>query len=104
MERRLKIVWFPAAKQKQKEIAAYYTRRNGNSKYSRYIENQIKERLLLATHYPYMYPAATSEEIRYFTCEYFKVYYRIYPTYILVEAIFDTRQHPDKAPFTDNEE
>ena len=46
-----------------------------------------------------MYKATYLPNIRVFHCDYFKVYYRVLEKQILVEAVFDTRQDPDKAPF-----
>lgn len=43
--------------------------------------------------------ATSVPNIRVFHCDYFKVYYRVLEKQILVEAVFDTRQDPDKAPF-----
>lgn len=55
--------------------------------------------LQLVAKYPYMYKATSVPNIRVFHCDYFKVYYRVLEKQILVEAVFDTRQDPDKAPF-----
>jgi plasmid stabilization system protein ParE len=82
-------------------MTTYYTIRNGNSKYIKHIEREIKSRLKLIAHYPRMYQETSRLGVRAFSCDYFKIFYRIYTDYILVEAIFDTRQDPDKSPFTD---
>lgn len=55
--------------------------------------------LKLVAKYPYMYKATSIPNVRVFHCDYFKVYYRVLEEQILVEAVFDTRQDPGKAPF-----
>ena len=89
----LKIVWTETATIVLRQILTFYYVRNGNSKYSRSIYTMINDVLKLVAKYPYMY------NVRVFHCDYFKVYYRVLEEQILVEAVFDTRQDPGKAPF-----
>ena len=96
---RLKIVWTETATIVLRRILTFYRVRNRNSKYSRSIYTMINDVLKLVAKYPYIYKATSVPNIRVFHCDYFKVYYRVLEEYILVEAIFDTRQDPDKAPF-----
>ena len=59
----------------------------------------MRDSLRLAARYPYMYPATSIQETRAFVCEYFKVFYSVCDRYLLVEAVFDTRQDPSKLPY-----
>ncbi|WP_291592849.1 type II toxin-antitoxin system RelE/ParE family toxin [Bacteroides sp.] len=95
----LKIVWTETATIILQQILTFYRVRNGNSQYSRSIYRMINDVLKLVTKYPYMYKATSVPNVRVFHCEYFRVYYRVLDEYILVEAVFDTRQDPGKAPF-----
>lgn len=95
----LKIVWTETATVVLRQILTYYRVRNGNAKYSRSIYRMVNDVLKLVAKYPYMYKATSVPNIRVFHCDYFKVYYRVLEDEILVEAIFDTRQDLDKAPF-----
>ena len=38
-------------------------------------------------------------DVRVFHCDYFLIYYKIKEEYIEVEAVFDTRQDPEKLPY-----
>lgn len=95
----LKIVWTETATIILQQILTFYRVRNGNSQYSRSIYRMINDVLKLVAKYPYMYKATSVPNVRVFHCDYFRVYYRVLDEYILVEAIFDTRQDPGKAPF-----
>ena len=95
----LKIVWTEPATIVLRQILTFYYVRNGNSKYSRSIYTMINDVLKLVAKYPYMYKATSIPNVRVFHCDYFKVYYRVLEEQILVEAVFDTRQDPGKAPF-----
>lgn len=77
----------------------FYALRNGNAKYSRSVMKMIKDTLRLVAKYPLMYRSTFVPDTRVFVCEYFKVYYSVRATCIEVEAVFDTRQNPDKAPY-----
>ena len=87
---KLKIVWTETATIVFQQILTFYNVRNGNTQYSRSIYTMVRDVLQLVAKYPY---------IRVFLCDFFKVYYRVLEKQILVEAVFDTRQDPDKAPF-----
>lgn len=95
----LKIVWTETATIILQQILTFYRVRNGNSQYSRFIYRMINDVLKLVAKYPYMYKATSVPNVRVFHCDYFRVYYRVLDEYILVEAVFDTRQDPGKAPF-----
>ena len=96
---KLKVVWSKEANEKFYQIALYYNRLTGNTKYSNRLYRIMKDSLRLATRYPYMYPGTSIHETRVFVCEYFKVFYSVYKDYILVETVFDTRQNPNKKPY-----
>lgn len=96
---KLKIVWTETATIVFQQILTFYNVRNGNTQYSRSIYTMVRDVLQLVAKYPYMYKATSVPNIRVFHCDYFKVYYRVLEKQILVEAVFDTRQDPDKAPF-----
>ncbi|MBS6237151.1 MAG: type II toxin-antitoxin system RelE/ParE family toxin [Bacteroides sp.] len=96
---KLKVVWSPTAVDQLQQIILFYNTRNNNTKYSQYIVRIIKESLKLISCFPYMYRATSLPTTRCFPCEYFRVYYSIYSEHILVEAVFDTRQDPEKIPF-----
>lgn len=53
---------------------------------------------LIAIH-PYMYKATSFEDVRVFQCDHFKLFYRVTPSEILVEAVCDVRQNPETFPF-----
>ena len=91
---KLKIVWTETATIVFQQILTFY-----NAQYSRSIYTMVRDVLQLVAKYPYMYKATSVPNIRVFHCDYFKVYYRVLEKQILVEAVFDTRQDPDKAPF-----
>lgn len=97
---KLKVVWTETAVIVFRQILTYYAIRNGSAKYSLSIRKMVNDVLKLVSKYPYMYKAtSTFPDIRVFHCDYFKVYYRVSEDSIFVEAVFDTRQDPDKAPF-----
>ena len=96
---KLKIVWTETATIVFQQILTFYNVRNGNTQYSRSIYTMVRDVLQLVAKYPYMYKATSVPNIRVFHCDYFKVYYRVLEKQNLVEAVFDTRQDPDKAPF-----
>ena len=88
----LKIVWTETATIVLRQILTFYY-------VSRSIYTMINDVLKLVAKYPYMYKATSIPNVRVFHCDYFKVYYRVLEEQILVEAVFDTRQDPGKAPF-----
>ena len=96
---KLKIIWASEAVNQVKQIFHFYNIRNGNNKYSKNLQRMIKETLRLVAIYPFMFPQTTYNEKRYFVCEYFKVFYSVHSQFIAIEAVFDTRQDPEKAPF-----
>jgi plasmid stabilization system protein ParE len=93
------VIWSPRATSELNHITHYYKTRNGNAIYIRSIQRKIKENLRLAVRYPHLFQATSNPDVRSFPCEYFRVFYRIYDTYVLVEAVFDMRQDPNKMPF-----
>lgn len=95
----LKVVWTATATIVLHQTLTFYRVRNGSSKYSRSMYRMINEILKLVAKYPYMYKATTVPGIRVFHCDYCRAYYRVLEEYILVEAVFDTRQDLGKAPF-----
>ncbi len=97
---KLKIIWTPEAIGQLQLIFKFYNVRNGSSTYSKSLHRIIKDTLRLVASYPYMYPKTSYHEKRYFSCEYFKVFYSVHAQMIVVEAIFDTRQDPEKNPFS----
>lgn len=96
---KLKIVWTETALVVFQQMLTFYNARNGSTKYSRSVYRMVDDALSLIAKYPYMYRATSIENVRVFHCDYFKIYYRILDTQILVKAVFDTRQDPAKAPF-----
>lgn len=96
---KLKIRWSIRATLELNKILIFYNVRNGNNKYSRSIMTMIRDCLKLVSKYPYMYQATTVKETRAFVCEYFKIYYSVHEDYVEVEAVFDTRQDPEKRPY-----
>lgn len=95
----LKVRWSARATSELNRILMFYALRNGNAKYSRSVMEMIKDTLRLVAKYPLMYRSTSVPDTRVFVCEYFKVYYSVRATCIEVEAVFDTRQNPDKAPY-----
>lgn len=96
---KLKIVWTETAVVVFQQMLTFYNVRNGNAKYSRNIYRMVNATLSLVAKYPFMYRATSVHNVRVFHCEYFKIYYRVLDTQILVEAVFDTRQDSDKDPY-----
>ncbi len=96
---KLKIIWSHEAVNQIRYIFNFYNERNGSNKYSKTLQRMIKDSLKLIAVYPYMYPKTTYYDTRYFCCEYFKVFYSVHPRFIAIEAVFDTRQNPEKAPY-----
>lgn len=96
---KLKVIWSKEAKENFQQIALFYNHLTGNAKYSTRLFRMMKDSLRLASRYPYMYPATSVQDTRVFVCEYFKVFYSVNKDFLMVEAVFDTRQNPDKLPY-----
>ena len=99
---KLKVRWTDTAISEFGKMLTFYNVRNGNAKYSRAIVKMVRESLKLISKFPRMYRAVDANEIRdvrVFHCDYFLIFYRILETEILVEAVFDTRQSPEKFPY-----
>jgi plasmid stabilization system protein ParE len=96
---RLKIIWSPEAESNLANIFNYYNTRNGNKKYSNYVNRKIIENLRIISRYPGIFPLVVGANTRSFPCEHFRIFYSIHAEHLLVEAIFDTRQDPQKSPY-----
>ncbi|MCD8181875.1 MAG: type II toxin-antitoxin system RelE/ParE family toxin [Bacteroides sp.] len=95
----LEIIWSDTASAVLHKILTFYNVRNGNTKYSHSVYAMVNDMLRLVAKYPYMYRATFIPDVRVFHCDYFRIYYRVLEKSIFVEAVFDTRQNPEKAPF-----
>ena len=95
----LKIVWSETAVQSLHQMILFYNTRNGSMTYGRSVYQRIKETLALIAIHPYMYKATSFEDVRVFQCDHFKLFYRVTPSEILVEAVCDARQNPETLPF-----
>jgi plasmid stabilization system protein ParE len=95
----LKNRWSAQTTSELNRILLFYVVRNGNSKYSRSVMKMIKDTLRLVAKYPYMYRSTIVPDTRVFVCEYFKIFYSVSDKYIQVEAVFDSRQDPEKSPY-----
>ena len=99
---KLKLRWTGTALAEFGRMLAFYNTRNGNDKYSRTIIRRVNESLKLVVKFPRMYRLVDAEEvkgIRMFHCDYFLIYYKADDSEVIVEAVFDTRQDPEKAPY-----
>ena len=99
---KLKIRWTETAVDEFSRMLTFYDARNGNPKYSRSIMKMVRDSLKLVVKFPKMFRAADVKglpNVRVFHCDYFLIYYKIKEEYIEVEAVFDTRQDPNKLPY-----
>lgn len=83
---KLKIVWTETALVVFQQMLTFYDVRKDCTKYSRSVYKN--DTLRLIAKYPLMYRTTSIENIRVFHCDYFKTYYRILDTQILVEVVF----------------
>ena len=92
------IKWSSLARQSLKEIYQFYLPNTGKEK-ARNIVNELKRE----TRYLLIFPEMGQKEpvdiqihnYRYIVKGHYKIYYIVFPTYILIGPIWDTRQNPD---------
>ena len=93
----LRIIWSETVWRMLERMFAFYNERNGSKAYSRSIYREIRSTLKRAAIYPYMYRATSLPDVRVFCCDNFKLFYRVLPTCLLVEAVCDARQDVDES-------
>lgn len=91
-----RIIWTSKADSIFTEILEFYYRRNNSINYSRKLNNEINDVLHLLTIYPFLGFKSDFENVRVFIKGYFKIFYEVKPTEIVVHFIWDTRQDPKK--------
>lgn len=96
----MKIIWSNFAIQSLKHIYDYYAE-NANKKVATKIKNQILNRTKQLKKYPEsgqieIYLKKLGLKHRYLVCGNYKIIYRVKDDEIIINDVFDTRQHPDK--------
>lgn len=93
------IKWAPLATKSLKEIYYFYLPQTGRPK-ARSIADELRQE----TRYLLIFPEMGRKEAmdngqlsdyRYIVKGYYKIYYVIYPTYILITLVWDTRRNPE---------
>lgn len=96
----MKITWTDFAISNLKDIYDYYL-----EKANRKVANKIRDNILKTTKQLTIQPESGqiephlknfSKEYRYLVIGNYKIIYRIYENSILINDVFDTRQHPNK--------
>jgi plasmid stabilization system protein ParE len=90
-----RITWTGRAERMFSEILSFYYARNGNKTYSRKLNSEIKQSLVLLKKHPYLGRKTDLEDIRVLIIKDFKLFYRIEPIEIIVLMVWDCRQNPD---------
>ncbi len=90
-----RITWTSGAERIFSEILTFYYIRNGNKTYSRKLNSEIKQLLILLKKHPYLGKETDFEDVRVLIVKDYKLFYRIVPEEIIVLMIWDCRQNPD---------
>lgn len=94
-----KIIWSPEAREEFIVILEFYYKRNGNSNYSRKLNNEIKRVISHLSANPKLGLRTNIEDIRVLIVGVFLIFYSLAPKQIEVLAIIDSRQDPEKVRF-----
>lgn len=77
-------------------ILEYWVNHNKSSSYSKKLIKLVSKRTKQIAKTPYIYRSTDLHNIRVSTLGHFNIYYKVYDEMILITALWDSRQNPDK--------
>ena len=90
------IEWTEEAEKSFKKTLRFYTRRNGSNKYSKKVNNVIKQLCKHLKRYPLLGMKTTKSGVRVIITSPFQIYYTVRPQAIVILNVWDTRRDPDE--------
>ena len=92
----LRVVWSAPAQSQRRAILVYWRRRNGNVEYSRKLDMRFRRALRIITRNPRIGRPSSFEGVRMKTVGDYLIFYRIEEKVVIVAALWDNRQDPQK--------
>lgn len=96
---RWKIRWSANAREEKLSIMEFWYKKNGNTKYSRNLDNDFRKVSSLLKHQNKLGKKLSGSTIRYIIKDNFSIYYEIKEEYIEILHVWDYRQDPNRLPF-----
>ncbi|NOY96587.1 MAG: type II toxin-antitoxin system RelE/ParE family toxin [Chlorobi bacterium] len=90
------VVWTITARRQRQDILEYWSKRNGNKKYSQKISRIIRGRIKYIVKFNYIGKETDFQNIRVTAAGYFSIFYQIKSDQIVVVCFWDNRQNPGK--------
>lgn len=91
-----RIVWTSKADQIYSEILKFYVQRNGSKTFSKKLNSEEKDLLLLLSRHPFLGKKAGLTNIRVLIKGDYKIFYKIYSEELVILLFWDNRQNPEK--------
>jgi len=89
------IIWTTKAKHSISSILEFYNIRNQSNTYSLKLFDEINNRIILLSKFPFLGRKTTENNIRIMIKSHYSIYYEIFPNEILILFVWDSRQNPD---------
>jgi plasmid stabilization system protein ParE len=95
-----KVVWSAHAQAERKAILKYWVAHNGSSTYSRKLDLRFRSALRIIARNPLVGRPTTVEDVRVKTVGDHLIFYKVEGKTILVAALWDNRQDPERLRIT----
>ena len=93
---RLEILWTKTALSQRNYIFEYWNFRNGNTTYSRKLNNKLKSRINLLKTNPELGKKTDFKNTRIISLIHYSILYQRIENQIIITGIWDNRQNPEK--------
>lgn len=101
MVRKRRIKWTDASLAEANDIFNFFTKRNGNNRYSHYLKREIKDTLKLVASQPMIGYSTEYPHIRHaLVIDDYSVFYHHSDTLITVLVLWDNRRNPARLAYT----
>lgn len=90
------IIWSEKAQEDRIQILKYWIKRNQSHTYSQKLFNDFNSVLNIVSHYPKIGKITSRPNSRIIVIHDYWIIYRVQPTMIIVDRIWDVRQNPRK--------
>lgn len=90
------IIWSEKAQEDRIQILKYWIKRNQSHTNSQKLFNDFNSVLNIVSHYPKIGKITSRPNSRIIVIHYYWIIYRVQPTLIIVDRIWDVRQNPRK--------
>ncbi|MBC8319854.1 MAG: type II toxin-antitoxin system RelE/ParE family toxin [Bacteroidetes bacterium] len=93
---RLKLVWTATAIKQRNYVFEYWNKRNGSTRYSKKLNINIKERIVLLKTHPKLGKKTELSNTRVISLGHYSILYKKIDLNIIITGFWDNRQDPKK--------